>query len=63
MIVTKQLKDLNRNQLTKLLVANPNAISGFNKRTTTHNLRLKFNRLGDEFATVTFNNRTWEILK
>ena len=57
---TKRLKDLNRGQLEKLLKINHPEI-GFNARTTVKNLRLKFNMLGDEFATITFN-RQFEII-
>ena len=63
MIITKRLKDLNRKQLVKLLTVNPNHLRGFNKRTTVHNLRLKFNMLGDEFANITFDNRTWKLIE
>ncbi len=52
---TTRLKDLKRNQLEKLLKVNHPHV-GFNKRTTVNNLRLKFNMLGDEFASITFNN-------
>ena len=52
---TARLKDLNRRTLEKLLKVN--AISGFNKRTSVKNLRIKFNMLGDEFAWVTFNEK------
>ena len=52
---TARLKDLNRKTLEKLLIVNPPLV-GFNKRTSTKNLRLKFNMLGDEFAWITFDN-------
>ena len=58
---TSRLKDLNRKQLEKLLKVNHPHV-GFNKRTTVKNLRLKFNMLGDDFATITFN-RNFEIIK
>lgn len=50
-----RLKDLNRKQLIRLLKAN--AIGGWNTRTTTHNLRLKFNALGGEFAWLSTTNK------
>lgn len=53
-MTTQRLKDLNRTQLQKLLKVNHPHI-GFNKKTTCKNLRLKFNMLGDEFATVNFD--------
>ncbi len=58
---TARLKDLNRKQLEKLLKVN-HPHMGFNKRTTIKKLRLKFNMLGDEFATITFN-RNFEIVR
>ena len=58
---TSILKELNRSQLEKLLKVNFPHI-GFNKRTSVKNLRLKFNMLGDEFASVTFN-KNFEIIK
>ena len=58
---TAILKDLKRNQLEKLLKVNHPHV-GFNKRTTVKNLRLKFNMLGDEFATITFN-KNFETVK
>lgn len=51
---TSRLKDLNRKQLEKLLRVN-HPHKGFNKRTSTNNLRLKFDMLGNEFANITFN--------
>jgi len=57
---TAKLKDLKRNQLEKLLKNNHPHV-GFNKRTTVKSLRLKFNMLGDEFATITFN-KNFEII-
>jgi len=58
---TARLKDLNRKQLEKLLKVNEPHV-GFNKRTTIKKLRLKFNMLGDEFATITFN-KNFEIVR
>lgn len=58
---TAKLKDLKRNQLEKLLNVNHPHV-GFNKKTTVKNLRLKFNMLGDEFASITFN-KDFEILR
>ena len=58
---TSRLKDLNRKQLENLLKVNHPHV-GFNKRTTVKNLRLKFNMLGDEFATITFN-RKFEVVR
>ena len=56
---TARLKDLNRSQLIKLLKNNHPHV-GFNKRTTTKNLRLKFNMLGGDIATIKFD-KNWKI--
>ena len=58
---TKRLKDLKRNQLENLLKVNHPHVR-FNKRTTVKNLRLKFNMLSDEFASITFN-KNFEIVR
>lgn len=63
MIATKKLKDLTRKQMEKLHTVNPNHINGFNKRTSMQSLRDKFNLLGGNFASISFDSKTFKIVQ